>query len=168
MSDPGLDPPFLGEIRVFSYAFMPRGWAFCDGQLLPINQNQALFSLLGTNYGGNGTTNFALPDLRGRVPQHGGFPGQQGGEASHTLTVAELPAHTHALAATNSIGNQFLPTGNVLANVAANLYAPTGPDQALEAGSIVAVGGSQAHENRSPYLTLTFGIALQGVFPSHS
>ena len=162
--------PFLGELRIFSFNHVPRNWAACDGQLLPINQNQALFALLGTNYGGNGMTTFALPDLRGRVALHlwsaGGNPGESGGQTSHTLTTAELPAHSHAAGATNTVGDNVLPTGNVLANVAANLYAVPGPGQALHPGSISNVGGSQAHENMSPYMTFTIGIALTGIFPS--
>ena len=167
-----MSEPFLGEIRVFSMNFVPRGWAACDGQFLPINQNQALFALLGTQFGGNGQTTFALPDLRSKVPMHiftsGQAPGTAGGESAHTLTAAELPAHAHAAMATNTKGDQFLPTGNVLASVAANLYAQLGPGQALPAASIGNTGLGQPHENRSPYLTLTFGIALQGIFPTQN
>lgn len=165
-----MSEPFLGEIRVFSTNFVPKGWAACDGQFMPINQNQPLFALLGTQFGGNGQTTFALPDLRNRVPMHifnlNEQPGPTGGESSHTLTTAEMPAHVHAARATNTKGDQFLPTGNVLASVAANLYAQLGPGQALPAASISNVGLGQPHENLSPYLTLTFGIALQGIFPT--
>jgi microcystin-dependent protein len=164
--------PFLSEIRMMSFSFPPRGWALCDGQLLPINQNQALFSLLGTVYGGDGRVNFALPDLRGRTPIHegGGFTlGQRGGEVAHTLSVGELPFHTHVAKASPSDGNNVIPTGNVLASPLNQSYRA--PDQALTsmlAGTIGNAGGSQAHENMQPYLTLSFCIALQGIFPSQN
>ena len=161
--------PFLAEIRIVSFNFAPRGWAFCNGQLLPINQNQALFSLLGTTYGGDGRVNFALPELRGRTASHvsGAHPlGQRSGEESHTLSIAEMPQHTHFQAATSQSANQATPGGNVLASTASNIYGSPSGVGALNAGSITNTGGSQAHENMQPYLTLNFCIALQGIFPS--
>ena len=165
--------PFLSEIRLMSFPFAPAGWALCNGQLLPINQNQPLFSLLGTTFGGDGRVNFALPDLRARVPQHEGqgHPlGDRGGEPTHTLSIAETPGHTHAVAANSSAtggtaspNNNFLGGGN-------NVYAApnAGSLTPLNAGTISSVGGSQAHENTQPYLTLSFCIALQGIFPSQT
>jgi microcystin-dependent protein len=167
--------PFLSEIRIFSFNFAPKGWALCNGQLLPINQNQALFSLLGTTYGGNGQTNFALPDLRGRVPFHfdGNFNlGQAGGQEVHTLTLAEMPAHVHSLVpgsnASNVAAAQAIPIGNFLANSGKSAFTTAVPNSAMGAGTVSAVGGSQPHENRSPFLTLNFCIALQGIFPSRN
>ena len=161
--------PFLSEIRLMSFPFAPKGWAMCNGQLLPINQNQALFALLGTTYGGNGQTTFGLPDLRGRVPIHVGmgFPlGNAGGEQAHTLSVAELPVHTHVLQATSNAGTSVMPTGNLLAK--SNLPTYTGPTNlhTMAAESVPTVGGGQAHLNMQPFLTLNFCIALQGIFPS--
>jgi microcystin-dependent protein len=163
--------PFLAEIRIFSINFAPKGWAMCNGQLLPINQNQALFSLLGTTYGGNGQTTFALPDLRARVPVHlgSGFTlGQSGGEAAHTLTQQELPAHMHMLQASSAAANTPSPAGNVLATTVNAIYGGATNLAPLVAGSVANVGGSQAHENRQPHLALTFCIALQGIFPSQN
>lgn len=161
--------PYLSEIRLFSLAFAPRGWALCDGQLMAINQNQALFSLLGTRYGGDGRTVFALPDLRGRVPIHVGNGhelGERGGAESHTLSISELPTHTHRLPATSSPAEVDPAYGSVLAASGQDLYANPNDLVALHPSSIPAVGGSQAHENRQPFLTLTYCIALEGVFPS--
>ncbi|HEX8584978.1 MAG TPA: tail fiber protein [Allosphingosinicella sp.] len=161
--------PFLAEIRVMSFNFAPKGWAMCNGQLMPINQNQALFALLGTTFGGDGRTTFALPDFRGRTPTHVGDGltlGQRGGEQTHTLTIAEMPTHTHMLNGTANDGTQLVPAGNLLAKGATQLYAPPGSLQAMNAASVTNVGGSQAHPNMQPYLTLTFCIALQGIFPS--
>jgi microcystin-dependent protein len=167
--------PFLSEIRIFSFVFAPKGWALCNGQLLPINQNQALFSLLGTTFGGDGRVNFALPDLRARVPIHVGSGhtlGEKGGEQAHTLSVSELPTHTHQLNASNLQGNKVNPnfggTGFVLAQDPGNCYSPTFTPSAanLNAGTVTNVGGSQAHLNMEPFLVLSFGIALQGIFPS--
>jgi microcystin-dependent protein len=162
--------PFLAEIRLMSFNFAPRGWAQCNGQLLPINQNQALFALLGTTYGGNGQTNFALPDLRGRVAMHVGAgytQGQVGGAAAHTLTQAEMPAHVHAETAMTGAATSPVATGNRLA-VANNQYAPAANLTSL-APSLSSVGGSQPHENRQPYIALMFCIALtNAIFPSPS
>jgi microcystin-dependent protein len=162
--------PFLGEIRLMSFNFAPRGWAQCNGQLLPINQNQALFALLGTQFGGNGQTTFALPDLRDRVPVHLGGSmtsvGQRGGEVAHTLTVNELPAHTHPVAASSATtGGSAAPAGKYLGGTGNAYHAPASP-VALRAGSVANTGGSQAHTNQQPFLTLMFCIALQGIFPS--
>jgi len=161
--------PFLSEIRIMSFVFAPRGWALCNGQLLPINQNQALFSLLGTTFGGDGQVNFALPDLRGRTPIHvgGGHTlGQRGGEQAHTLSIAELPTHTHALVATTADGSTPVPTNNLLADSPSQLYAAPANLVALQPASVTSTGGSQAHLNMQPFLTLSFCIALQGIFPS--
>ena len=162
--------PFLSEIRLFSFSFAPKGWALCNGQLLPINQNQALFSLLGTTYGGDGRVNFALPDLQARVPIHvgGGHTlGERGGEQSHTLSLAEMPAHHHDLQGSPANADAPVPGNNLLAS-ANNLYAaPTNLTSLLPA-SVTNVGGSQAHLNLQPFLTLIFCIALQGIFPSRT
>jgi len=163
-----MSEPFLGELKLISWNFPPKGWAFCNGQLLPINQNQALFSILGTTYGGDGRVNFALPDQRGRIPIHvgrGHTIGEKGGEQAHTLSIAELPTHTHSLQATNTDAATNDPNGAVLANATASYHAPT-KLTALNPGSVTNIGGSQAHLNMQPFLTLTFCIALQGLFPS--
>jgi microcystin-dependent protein len=160
--------PFLGEVKIISWNFPPKGWAFCNGQLMQINQNQALFSILGTTYGGNGQTTFGLPNLQGRVPMYVGnglILGQAGGETAHTLTISELPMHPHTLQATAANGDD--PTPTTLANVN-NFYSTSPPNTALMAGAIGATGGSQPHDNMSPYLVLNFIIALQGVFPSRN
>ena len=160
--------PFLSEIRIMSFDFAPKGWAMCNGQLLPINQNQALFSLLGTTFGGDGRVNFALPDQRGRTPIHvgSGFTlGERGGEQAHTLTKAEIPTHQHFAQAANVNSDTNVPAGNNLAQ-AANMYSPPTQLVTLSPTTIGSVGGSQAHLNMEPFLTLTFCIALQGIFPS--
>lgn len=161
--------PFLSEIRLMSFVFAPRGWALCNGQLLPINQNQALFSLLGTTFGGDGRVNFALPDLRGRVPIHvgsGHVLGDRGGEHSHTLSVAELPTHRHVVNAATTVTNgSASPSGRVL-GAANNVYGRTGPGTSLHPGTVQNAGGSQPHPNTQPFLTISFCIALQGIFPS--
>jgi microcystin-dependent protein len=162
--------PFLAEIRMFSINFAPKGWALCNGQLLPINQNQALFALLGTTYGGNGQTNFALPDLRGRVPMHEGNGhtlGERSGTEVHTVNINELPAHTHVARASAASGNTPVPTNNFLA-AANNVYRPPANLTQLAAGTVSNVGGSQAHINMQPFLTIGFCIALQGIFPSQN
>jgi microcystin-dependent protein len=151
-----------------SFVFAPKGWALCDGQLLPINQNQGLFSLLGTTFGGDGRVTFALPDLRGRVPIHVGSShtlGERGGEQAHTLSIAEMPTHIHMLQASASNANTNSPANAVLANSTAVYHAATGLT-ALSASSVTNVGGSQAHLNMQPFLVLSFCIALQGIFPS--
>lgn len=160
--------PFLSEIRLMSFVHAPKGWALCNGQLLPINQNQALFSLLGTTFGGDGRVNFALPDLRGRVPIHvgGGHTlGERAGEQAHTVTVAELPTHVHAMRASGANGDVGVPTAAVLA-AASGLYGPASGLTSLGPSSVTNVGGSQAHQNMQPFLTLNFCIALIGIFPS--
>jgi microcystin-dependent protein len=160
----------MSEIRIMSFNFPPQGWAECDGQLLPINQNQALFSLLGTTYGGDGRTTFGLPDLRGRAPLHfgNGFVlGQNGGEQTHTLTAIEQPTHTHFAQGTTTNADAPVPGGNLL-GAANNAYGPAGNLTPLHPTSVSTVGGSQPHENMQPYLTLSFCIALQGVFPSRN
>jgi microcystin-dependent protein len=161
--------PFLAEIRLMSFVFAPQGWALCNGQLLPINQNQALFSLLGTTFGGDGRVNFALPDLRGRVPIHvgGGHTlGEHGGEQAHTLSVAELPQHTHAVNARAAAATSGDPSGALLATSALPRYAAAQSLTAMAPGAVNNTGGSQAHLNMQPFLTLSFCIALQGIFPS--
>jgi len=164
--------PFLGEIRLVPFSFAPRGWAYCEGQLLPINQNQALFALLGTNFGGNGKTTFALPDLRGRVPVGAGLAasgsaytlGVAGGQESTKLTVAQLPAHAHRVRASSTA------TGKSPANAvpAAGGSYSTSHDVTMAGDMLARVGGGRAHDNRQPYLTLNWIIALQGIFPSQS
>ena len=160
--------PFLSEIRIMSFVFAPKGWALCNGQLLPINQNQALFSLLGTTFGGDGRVNFALPDLRGRVPIHVGSGhtlGERGGEQAHTLSISEIPTHTHVANASPTNGNSPSASGNLLGG-ALNTFRGADALVALSASSITNTGGSQAHLNMQPFLTLSFCIALQGIFPS--
>lgn len=171
--------PFIGEIRLFGFNFPPRGWATCDGQLLSIAQNTALFSLLGTQYGGNGTTNFALPDLRGRVPLHMGQGpglspytiGQLAGEEKHQLLTSELPPHNHSLLASSGVGTVSAPNGAVLAAGAPTdlpRYTADGLDVTLAANSVGLVGSGTAHNNLQPYLTINFCIALVGIFPSRN
>lgn len=163
--------PFLSEIRMMSFGFPPKGWALCNGQLLPINQNQALFSLLGTTYGGDGRVNFALPDLRGRVPMHtgGGHTlGERGGEQGHTLSITELPTHTHVLQGTSATANpQPVPTSAYLAPTA-SMFGPVTAPVPLQSGTVTNVGGSQGHLNMQPFLALNYCIALQGIFPSQT
>jgi microcystin-dependent protein len=163
--------PFLSEIRIMSFGFPPKGWALCNGQLLPINQNQALFSLLGTTYGGDGRVNFGLPDLQGRVPIHmgnGHTLGERGGEQGHTLSLAELPQHQHVLSGVNSNGVVNNPVNNFLGAMN-NAYTPTATTLvAMDPSSVSSVGGSQAHLNMQPFTVLNFSIALQGIFPSQT
>lgn len=164
--------PFLSEIRIMSFAFAPKGWALCNGQLLPINQNQALFSLLGTTFGGDGRVTFGLPDLQARAPIHVSSDhtlGERGGEPAHTLSIAELPVHVHVANASGSVGDSVNPrfgsTGHVLAQDPGNAYSLT-PTTSLNSASVSNAGGSQAHLNMQPFLSLNFCIALQGIFPS--
>lgn len=164
--------PFLSEVRIFSFGYAPKGWAFCNGQLLPINQNQALFSLLGTTYGGDGRVNFALPDLRGRVPMHTGNGhtlGEKAGEQAHTLISSELPAHTHIVNGTSTNANLQTPTTTSLwAAGAVDAGYRNSPNTLMDPGTVTPVGGNQPHLNMSPYLVLNFSIALQGIFPSQN
>ena len=168
-----MSEPFLAEIRIFGFNFPPRGWAACDGQLLPISQNSALFSLLGTTYGGDGRTTFALPDLRSRAPMHVGSSGgvthsigQRGGEETVTLSMAEMPAHTHAVSVSADEPNRSTGTNSVLA--AAEIWAQPSTLVSMEDGSLTSVGNGQAHQNMQPYTTLNCCIALQGIFPSRN
>jgi microcystin-dependent protein len=162
--------PFLAEIRIMSFNFPPQGWAMCDGQLLPINQNEALFELLGTTYGGDGKVNFGLPNLQGRTPIHVGTGhslGERGGEQSHTLSISELPSHTHGVVAASVPATSNVPSNErmISQSTGANLYAKASNVQAMAPQTIASVGGSQAHPNMQPYLTLNFCISLQGLFP---
>ena len=168
--------PFIAQIYIFSFQFAPRGFAMCNGQLMPINQNQALFSLLGTYYGGNGTTTFALPNLQGRVPIHFGQGSgslfnlaQSGGEENHTLTTSEI-AHSHPVSVVSTNANLKSPVGNTYAAVqgtATNIYS-TGAPNVNMTGGLTSTGGSQPHNNLAPYLTVNMCIALQGIFPSRN
>ncbi len=171
-----MSEPFLAEVRIVGFNFAPRGWAFCDGQILPINQNQSLYSLLGTTYGGDGRTSFALPDLRSRTPIHrsdGHTLGQKSGAETVTLTAAQIAAHTHTAKASSTAGNENTPTGRVLAQSApAGDLAYRDPQAAsttaLRSGTVTNAGGGQAHNNMQPYLTVSFVIALRGLFPSRN
>ena len=180
--------PFLGELRIMSFNFAPKGWTTCNGQILPINQNQALFSLLGTTYGGNGQTTFALPNLQGRVPLHFGqrsglssyAMGQTGGEYNHTLITAEMPVHNHAMNVSNTGALQNLtgrsPAGHSPAQAVAstnpvsavNIYGTGSASETFASSAIAGAGGDQPHSNQQPYLTLNICIALQGIFPSQN
>jgi microcystin-dependent protein len=165
--------PFLSEIRIFSFNFAPKGWAQCNGQLLPINQNQALFSLLGTTFGGDGRVNFGLPNLQARVPIHDGGGhtlGERGGEQAHTLSIAELPQHLHSVNATTAGATTNTPGNTMLTaqTTAANLYAAASALVPMSPAAVSNVGGSQTHLNMQPFLTLNFCIALQGIFPSQT
>jgi microcystin-dependent protein len=163
--------PFLSEVRIFSFVFAPKGWALCNGQLLPINQNQALFSLLGTTFGGDGRVNFALPDLRARVPIHVGSGhtlGERGGEQAHTLSISELPEHAHKVnVINNTIADQQYPSATTRwASGGSFAGFHQSSNTTMDPGTILPVGGSQAHLNMQPFLVLSFCIALQGIFPS--
>jgi microcystin-dependent protein len=165
-----MSTPFLAEIKIMSFGFAPKGWALSNGQLMPINQNQALFSLLGTTYGGDGRVTFGLPNLQGRTPTHfgnGQTRGELGGEQNHTLLTSEIPLHTHQWNATNAAVNQPGPTSNILGGVSA--YSNVGVGLvAMYPGQLSTVGGSQSHPNMQPFLTLNFCIALSGIFPSQN
>lgn len=173
-----MSEPFLAEIRIVGFSFAPRGWAFCDGQILPINQNQSLYSLLGTTYGGDGRTSFALPDLRGRTPIHVGASdggpnhplGQKSGEETHTLVTGEMPQHTHPFSASTAQGSTDIPqTGQVLARSARDVYRAQATSlTGLDPEAVTNTGGGQAHDNVQPFLALNFCIALQGLFPSRN
>jgi len=170
-----MSEPFLAEVRIVGFNFAPRGWAFCDGQILPINQNQSLYSLLGTTYGGDGRTSFALPDMRSRTPIHvgqvdGGAQhrlGQKSGEETHTLAANEMPQHDHALQASSTNANTQVAEAGVLASTL-NGYASPGTTTPLRSDSVLNVGGGQAHENMPPFLVVNYCIALQGLFPSRN
>jgi microcystin-dependent protein len=165
-----MSEPFLGEIKIISWNFPPKGWAFCNGTLLPINQNQALFSILGTTYGGDGRVNFGLPNLQGRVPMHVGngiMLGELGGEVTHTLNISELSAHTHVPVGSSHAADVASPLGALWAAGNTSQYGPT-PNTSMRPDLVLAAGGNQPHENMSPYLVLNFVIALQGIFPSQN
>ncbi|MBV9993033.1 MAG: phage tail protein [Alphaproteobacteria bacterium] len=177
-----MSTPFLAQIEMFSFNFAPKGWALCNGQLLPINQNQALFSLLGTTYGGDGRVNFALPDLRSRVPMsmgNGHTLGERGGAEAVTINISTLPQHSHQLQANTGDGTTTTPANNAVLSKAVASAAPGGPfnmflysnqnpNNVGWAGTISNTGGSQAHTNIQPYLCINFSIALQGIFPSQT
>ncbi|HVF61350.1 MAG TPA: tail fiber protein [Thermoanaerobaculia bacterium] len=166
--------PFVAEIRIFPFNFAPKGWAWCDGQLMPLSQNTALFSLLGTTYGGNGKSNFALPDLQGRAPMHPGQGpglslhdlGEIGGSETVTLLESEIPSHSHSLVASQADGVERIPTDQLLATgIGISAYQTPGPLTQLSPNGLTPAGGDQPHNNLQPYLTFYFCIALQGVFP---
>lgn len=166
-----MSEPFLSEIKIVSFNFPPKGWALCNGQLLPINQNQALFALLGTTYGGNGQTNFALPNLRGKLPIHmgnGHTLGESAGSTSVTVNIQQLPQHNHIMNATANPAAGDDATNNVLAQAGQLAFAPFSAGGAMGPQSVTSVGGSQPHNNMMPYLVLNFIIALQGIFPSQN
>jgi len=167
--------PYVGEIRMFGGTFAPAGWMFCDGHLLPISENEPLFALIGTTYGGDGQSTFALPDLRGRVPVHQGngapssFPiGQLGGVETVTVTTAQMPAHSHPMLASSAISTLATPQNNVTGQAAAKLYHAGNPSVFLNPQSVTTTGGSQPHDNFQPYLCVSFIISLFGIFPSQS
>lgn len=166
-----MSEPFLAEIRLFGFNFAPRGWAQCDGQILPINQYQSLYSLLGTTYGGDGRTTFALPELRGRVPLHVGSGrnlGTRGGAENVTISVAQMPNHTHQLNATSDSANTNQPTGAAMATTVDDRYGPATELVNASSGAVANDGNNQGHPNMQPYQVLNFCIALQGVFPSRN
>jgi microcystin-dependent protein len=169
--------PFVAEIRIFPFSFAPKGWAWCDGQLLPISQNTALFSLLGTTYGGDGKSTFALPDIQGRAVMHPGQGpglslhdlGESGGTETVTLLDSEIPAHTHAANASQGDGLERTPVGQLLGTgIGISQYQAPGALTSMSAQAVTPTGGSQPHNNMQPYLTMYFNIALQGVFPPRS
>ena len=166
-----MSEPFLAEVRMVGFNFAPKGWAFCDGQILPINQNQSLYSLLGTTYGGDGRTSFALPDLRGRTPIHedGNHSlGSKSGQESQTLANADIPSHAHVAQATSAAVSTADPNGNLLGSNAGNPYHAFGTATEMAADTVENTGGGQAHPNMQPYLAVNFCIALRGLFPSRN
>jgi len=173
-----MSEPFVGEIRMFAGNFAPRGWAFCDGQLLAVSQNDALFSLLGTIYGGDGRTTFGLPDMRGRIPLHAGTGpglsqrrlGAKGGAEKVTLTVNQLPSHTHNFQASQDIANQTDPSGQFIAqSTLIDLYVQdTNPSESMATNSVDGIGGSRSHTNLQPFLCINYIIALFGIYPSRN
>ncbi len=163
--------PFLSEIRIFSFTYAPQGWALCNGQLLPINQNQGLFSLLGTTYGGDGRVNFALPDFRGRTPIHMGSGhtlGERAGEQAHTISIAELPTHTHIVKASSALQDTVVPGNNYFALTAPSEFYSGTVNASMNPVTLSNIGGNQAHLNMQPSLVLSFCIALQGIYPSQN
>jgi microcystin-dependent protein len=171
-----MSSPYIGEIRMFGGNFAPAGWAFCDGSLIAISENDALFALIGTTYGGDGQSTFALPDLRSRVPVHMGTgPGLQsyqigetGGVESVTLSIPQTPSHTHALAASTTTANSTTPQNNLLAQADVDMYLADAPDINLNAQSVTPVGGNQPHDNMAPFVTISFIISLYGIFPTQN
>jgi microcystin-dependent protein len=170
------EQPFVGEIAIVGFNFEPNGWAFCDGRLMAISQDDALFALIGTTYGGDGQTTFALPDLRGRVPIHQGsngfgsfVMGQTGGEETVTLTINQIPIHEHTISGQSGLGSTAIPTGGVWASQSQlNVYSSASADTPMNPASISTAGGSQPHDNRSPFLTVNYIISLFGIFPSQN
>ncbi len=171
-----MSSPYIGEIRMFAGNFAPVGWAFCEGQLIPIAENDALFNLIGTTYGGDGQQYFALPNFSSRIPIHSGTSsegitytlGEMGGTETETLTVNQIPAHTHPLTATSGPADDYTPSGKYLASPTADVYIPGAPNTNMNAAAITAGGGSQPHTNLQPYLCVNFIISLFGVFPTQN
>jgi microcystin-dependent protein len=173
-----MSDPYIGEIRMFGGSFAPAGWAFCQGQLMPISENDALFTLIGTTYGGDGQETFGIPDLQGRIPLHAGKgpgitqtyqQGEKAGVESVTLTIQQIPVHTHAVVATDAIGSEPNAANNFLASCfSINVYGVFTPTNAFAATAITPTGGSQPHENLMPYLCISFIISLFGIFPSQN
>jgi microcystin-dependent protein len=166
-----MSEPFLGEIKIISWNFPPKGWAFCNGALMQINQNQALFSILGTTYGGDGMRTFGLPNLQGRTPMHVGngiVLGELGGETTHTLNISELPAHTHVPTGSSAGATISTPSGNLWSAQQTKPFTTAASNNSMKPACITTTGGNQPHENMSPYLVLNFIIALQGIFPSQN
>lgn len=169
--------PYLGEVAIVAFNFAPQGWATCDGQLLPISENETLFNLIGTTYGGDGQSTFALPDLRGRVPIHQGqgpglsnyFLAQTGGTETITLSINQIPIHEHTLSGQSALGSSSIPTGGVWASQSRlKVYSSASADTPMNAASVSNAGGSQPHDNKSPFLTLNYIISLFGVFPTQN